>query len=115
MKTFIFSHLYERPVVVSATSVWERNFGAWARLIRDHGERPVPHFSDQSFLNFLFVKGHVPTASWPRELVVHVDWERAQDACLMHFPGDRKAHIARLQKVGARWSGAPAPSTTIES
>jgi len=32
--------------VASATSAWERNFGAWARAIRDHGDRPLPHLSD---------------------------------------------------------------------
>lgn len=86
-------------VVASATTTWEKNFGAWARLIRDHGDRPLPHFSDQSFLNLLFVKRTVPIAPWSRELIVHVDWERTPGACLLHFPGGRKQHIPRFQRL----------------
>jgi hypothetical protein len=88
-------------VVGSATTVWERNFGAWARLIRNHGDRAVPHYSDQSFLNLLFVKRTVPIACWSRELVVHQNWEQSPGACLLHFPGARKEHIPRFQKVPA--------------
>ncbi len=87
-------------VVASATTTWERNFGAWARLVRNHGDREVPHFSDQSFLNLMFLQRTVPIASWSRELIVHQNWEQTPGACLMHFPGSRKEHIPRFQKVG---------------
>jgi hypothetical protein len=91
-------------VVASATSTWQKNFGAWARAIRDHGDRPLPHFSDQSFLNLLFVKHTVPISSWSRDLIVHLDWEAQPGACLMHFPGRRKSNIPRFQKVGMPWA-----------
>ena len=87
-------------VVGSATTAWEKNFGAWARLIRKHGDRPVPHFSDQSFLNVLFLKRTVPITPWSRELIVHQHWEQTPGACLMHFPGGQKKHIPRFRKVG---------------
>ena len=87
-------------VVGSATTAWEKNFGAWARLIRKHGDRPVPHFSDQSFLNLLFLKRTVPITPWSRELIVHQNWEQTPGACLMHFPGGQKKHIPRFRKVG---------------
>ena len=90
--------------VASATTTWERNFGSWARLVRSHGGRPVPSLSDQSFLNLLFLKRTVPMATWSRDAIVHLNWDRSPDACLLHFPGGRKEHIPRFQKVGARWT-----------
>ena len=87
-------------VMASATTAWERNFGAWARLIRNHGDRPIPGLSDQSFLNLLLMKRRVPMTSWSRDLIVHQNWEQFPNACLLHFPGARKAEIPRFQKVG---------------
>lgn len=87
-------------VVASATSAWERNFGSWARLIREHGERPAPHFADQSFLNLLFLTKTVPIARWPRDVIVHQSWEeRLGAARLLHFPGARKAHMPQFRLV----------------
>ena len=86
-------------VVASSTTAWERNFGSWARLIRNHGDRRIPGLSDQSFLNLLLLQRRVPIASWSPALVVHQHWEQFPDACLLHFPGARKAHIRRFQKT----------------
>lgn len=87
-------------VVASRTSVWERNFGSWARLIRAHGDRPAPHFGDQSFLNVLRLKKSVPMSCWPRELIVHNNWDsRRNGAKLLHFPGDRKAFMPQYRMV----------------
>jgi hypothetical protein len=86
-------------VVASATTTWERNFGSWARLIANHGDRPTPHFADQSFLNLMFVNGTVPISSWPRGLIVHQNWDQWPDAFLLHFPGARKEHIREFQRV----------------
>ena len=86
--------------VGSATAVWERNFGSWARVIRGHGDRPPPHYGDQSFLNLLFLTHTVPMACWSRSLIVHKDWEtRLVGARLLHFPGARKQHMARFRMV----------------
>ena len=86
-------------VVASATSSWERNFGAWARLIRAHGDRPIPRQSDQSFLNLLYLKGSVPMACWPPEVIRHREWDHAAGARLLHFPGKRKQQMARYRLV----------------
>jgi hypothetical protein len=86
-------------VAASATQAWERNFGTWARLIRAHGNRPAPHWADQSFLNLLLLERTVPIARWPRELIVHREWDDAPGACLLHFPGTRKQQMASYQKV----------------
>jgi hypothetical protein len=86
-------------VVASATTTWEKNFGAWARLIRNHGDRPLPHLGDQSFLNLLLLNRTVPITPWSRKLIVHQNWEQTPDACLMHFPGRRREHMPRFQKV----------------
>jgi hypothetical protein len=86
-------------LVASASSTWERNFGAWARAIRAHGDRPLPRQADQSFLNLLFLEGTIPMASWPAELIRHRDWDQAVQARLLHFPGSRKAQMQRFRKV----------------
>jgi len=87
-------------VVASQTSVWERNFGSWAGLIRAHGDRPAPHFADQSFLNLLRLKGSVPMACWPRERIVHNNWDRRRDgATLLHFPGAGKQVMPQYRVV----------------
>ena len=87
-------------VVASATSAWEKNFGAWARAIRDHGDRPLPHLSDQSFLNLLYFKGTVDMCRWAPELILHRNWDTAVGARLFHFPCSRREHMARFQRVG---------------
>jgi hypothetical protein len=94
-------------VVASATSTWERNFGAWARLIREHGDRPLPHLADQSFLNLLYFKRTVPMARWPQEFIRHRDWDAAVGARLLHFPCSTRVHIDRYRKVGTP-EGQPA-------
>ena len=60
-----------------------------------------PSLGDQSFLNLLFLKRTVPITRWSRKLIVHQNWEQTPDACLMHFPGRRREHIPRFQKVRA--------------
>jgi hypothetical protein len=86
-------------VVASASRTWERNFGAWARVIRAHGNRPLPRQSDQSFLNLLRLTRAVPMACWPADLIRHRDWDRAGHARLLHFPGRRKEYMQRYRKV----------------
>jgi hypothetical protein len=86
-------------VVASATATWERNFGAWAALIRAHGDRPLPRQADQSFLNLLFLKRSVPIACWSSDVIRHRDWDRAGRARLLHFPGRRKQHMERYRRV----------------
>lgn len=86
-------------VVASATSAWERNFGAWARLIRAHGDGEPPYQADQSFLNLLVLKRTVPIVCWPPELIRHRDWDNAAGARLLHFPGRGKEHIPRYRRV----------------
>jgi hypothetical protein len=86
-------------VVASAASTWDRNFGAWARAIRDHGDRPIPHLADQSFLNFMYFKHTVPMMRWSPQLIRHRDWDTAVGACLLHFPCSRREHMHRHQKV----------------
>jgi hypothetical protein len=86
-------------VVASATSAWERNFGAWARLIRAHGDNEPPYQADQSFLNLLVLKRTVPVVCWPAEAIRHRDWDDAAGARLLHFPGRRKEHIPRYRLV----------------
>jgi hypothetical protein len=86
-------------VVASAAATWERNFGAWARAIRTHGDRPLPRQSDQSFLNLLLLNRTVPIACWPAELIRHRDWDQAVHARLLHFPGRRKEHMQKYRKV----------------
>jgi hypothetical protein len=80
-------------VVASATSTWEKNFGAWARVIQEHGDRPVPHLADQSFLNYLYLVRRVPMTRWSPELIRHRDWDTAVGARLLHFPCSRRAHL----------------------
>jgi hypothetical protein len=86
-------------LVASASSTWDRNFGAWADIIRAHGNRPQPRQADQSFLNLLFLKGSVPMACWPRDVIAHRNWDEAPHARLLHFPGRRKEHMQRYRKV----------------
>jgi hypothetical protein len=86
-------------VVASATSAWEKNFGAWARLIRAHGDREPPYQADQSFLNLLVLKRTVPIVCWPKELIRHRDWDTAQGAVLFHFPGRLKEQIPNYLRV----------------
>jgi hypothetical protein len=85
-------------VVASATSAWEKNFGTWARLIRDHGDRTPPHQADQSFLNLVRLKHAVPIESWQPEVIRHRDWGEP-GARLLHFPGRRKAHMQEYRRV----------------
>jgi hypothetical protein len=86
-------------VVASATSTWERNFGAWARAIRAHGTRPLPRQSDQSFLNLLLLNRAVPMACWPADVIQHRDWDQAVHARLLHFPGRRKEQMQQYRRV----------------
>jgi hypothetical protein len=88
-------------VVASKTSVWDQNFGAWARAIRAHGDRPLPHMSDQSFLNLIFFRQLVEMDRWPPRLIRHRDWDAAVGACLFHFPCSRREHMPRFRVVGA--------------
>ena len=87
-------------VVASATSTWEHNFGAWARVIRKHGDRPLPHMADQSFLNLLYLDQVVEMTRWPADAIRHRDWDRAIGARLLHFPCSRREHMHRYRKVG---------------
>jgi hypothetical protein len=87
-------------VVASATSAWERNFGGWARLIAAHGDRPLPHLADQSFLNLLYFRRTVPMARWPAEYIRHRNWDRAVGARLLHFPCAKRKDMQRFRKVG---------------
>jgi hypothetical protein len=82
-------------VVASATSTWDMNFGAWARVILDHGDRPIPRLSDQSFLNLLYLKRIVPMSRWSPDLIRHRDWDTAVGARLLHFPCSRREHMHR--------------------
>ena len=86
-------------VVASARSSWERNFGAWARAIREHGDRPLPRQFDQSFLNLLALRRTVPMARWAHDVIVHRDWDSAPNARLLHFPGKRKLQMEKYRKV----------------
>lgn len=86
-------------VVASATSEWERNFGAWARAIREHADGPLPHLADQSFLNLVYFKQKVPMACWPAELIRHRDWDSANGARLLHFPCSRRAQMLNYRRV----------------
>jgi hypothetical protein len=86
-------------VVASRTSAWEQNFGAWARAIRAHGDRPLPHMSDQSFLNLLYFDQIVPMERWSPELIKHKDWDTARNACLLHFPCSRRDQMPRYRIV----------------
>jgi hypothetical protein len=88
-------------VVASATSVWEQNFGTWARAISDHGDRPIPHLADQSFLNLLYLRGSVPMACWSNEWIRSRDWDSASGARLLHFPCSRRKYMLRYRKVGS--------------
>jgi hypothetical protein len=88
-------------VVASATSVWERNFGAWARAIRDHADRPLPHLADQSFLNLIYFTQGVDMCRWPPHLIRHRDWDTAAGACLLHFPCSRREHMLEYRIVEA--------------
>jgi hypothetical protein len=86
-------------VVASAAATWDRNFGAWAAVIRAHGDRPQPRQADQSFLNLLYLQRRIPIARWPAELIPHRDWDEAVHARLLHFPGRRKAQMQRYRRV----------------
>lgn len=86
-------------VVASATSAWQKNFGAWARLIRQHGDREPPIQADQSFLNLLVLKRLVPVVRWPEELIQHGNWDVARGARLLHFPGRRKHEMPQYRLV----------------
>jgi hypothetical protein len=85
--------------VASATSTWEKNFGAWARLIRAHGPRKIPRLADQSFLNLLYFTQRVPMVRWPAEAICHCDWEAATDARLLHFLCSRRVHMSSYRIV----------------
>jgi hypothetical protein len=87
-------------VVASRTSAWEHNFGAWARTIREHGDRPLPHMSDQSFLNLVYFNQIVDMERWSPELIKHQGWEAAPKACLFHFPCSRREQMPRYRIVG---------------
>jgi hypothetical protein len=92
-------------VVASATATWQLNFGRWARLILDHGDRPLPHLADQSFLNLLYFERLVPMTRWSPELIRHREWDTAVGARLFHFPCSRREHMPRFRMVrGARRS-----------
>jgi len=82
------------------TSVWEQNFGAWAGAIRRHGDRQLPHLSEQSFLNLLYFKQTVDLCRWQPQLIRHRDWDTAAGACLFHFPCSRREHMHRYRLVG---------------
>jgi hypothetical protein len=86
-------------VVASASTTWERNLGAWARAIREHGDRRMPRQSDQSFLNLLLLERTIPMARWSAESIRHRNWNEARQARLLHFPGRRKEHMQRYRKV----------------
>jgi hypothetical protein len=86
-------------VVGSATSAWRRNFGAWANVIREFRDRPVPRQADQSFLNLLWLRGTIPIARWSPREICHREWHHAAEARLLHFPGARKDQMARFRKV----------------
>ena len=86
-------------VVASATETWERNFGAWARLIENHGDRPLPHLADQSFLNLLYLERIVPMTRWSPALIKHQNWDTAVGARVFHFPCSRRPHLQRFVKV----------------
>jgi hypothetical protein len=89
-------------VVASATATWEKNFGAWAKLIVKHGDRPLPHLADQSFLNLLYLKGIVSMARWSPDLIRHRDWDSAPGARLLHFPCSRRPDLQRYVQVQRR-------------
>jgi hypothetical protein len=89
-------------VVASKTSVWERNFGAWARAIQQHGDRPLPHMSDQSFLNLIYFKQAVAMTRWSPKLIYHRDWDSARGACLLHFPCSRREQMPNYVVVPPR-------------
>jgi hypothetical protein len=86
-------------VVASATSTWQRNFGAWANVIREFGDRPVPRQADQSFLNLLWLRGTIPIARWSPGEICHRDWDHTAGARLLHFPGARKEQMERFRRV----------------
>lgn len=86
-------------VIACASAAWERHLSAWARAIQAHGNRPLPPLLDQSFLNLLWLKGTVPMACWPPELICHRDWDTAGGARLLHFPGRRKQEMQRFRVV----------------
>jgi hypothetical protein len=87
-------------VVASVTSAWENNFGGWARVIRNHGSRPLPHMADQSFLNLLYFERGVDMSRWAPELIRHKNWDTAVGARLLHFPCSRREHMHRFARVG---------------
>jgi hypothetical protein len=102
-------------VVASKTAVWEQNFGAWARMIRQHGNRPIPHLSDQSFLNLLYFEQTIAMCRWSPELIRHRDWDTADAACLFHFPCSRREHMARYQRVPRRQVDSPPSETHVRA
>jgi hypothetical protein len=86
-------------VVGSATSAWHRNFAAWAGVIREFGDRPMPRQADQSFLNLLWLRGTIPIARWSPQEICHREWHHAAAARLLHFPGARKDQMERFRRV----------------
>jgi hypothetical protein len=86
-------------VVGSAAETFEKNFGAWARVIEQHGNRELPHLADQSFLNLVYFKRIVPMTRWSPRLICHQHWETADSACLLHFPCSRRSQMQRFLKV----------------
>ncbi|HET7217934.1 MAG TPA: hypothetical protein VFJ02_07790 [Vicinamibacterales bacterium] len=93
-------------VVASAAATWEQNFGAWAQLIRAHGDRKIPRLADQGFLNLLYFTRRVPMSRWPFAAIRHSDWDTATGARLLHFPCAQRVHMSRYRRVPARRAAA---------
>jgi hypothetical protein len=89
-------------VVASAAETFEKNFGAWARVIEEHDDREIPHLADQSFLNLVYFKRLVPMTRWDPTLICHQNWEAAVGARVLHFPCSRRSEMQRFVKVRRR-------------
>ena len=84
---------------------WHQSMGAWAALIRRHGERPMPILGDQSFLNLLYMTGKAGIRLVEDGAVLHVRDERdmesgpAEEARVLHFPNPRKLAMMKQMSV----------------
>jgi hypothetical protein len=81
-------------------------------LIEGHGDRPLPHLADQSFLNLLYFERVVPMTRWSPTLIRHQNWDAAVGARLFHFPCSRRPHLQRFVKV-PRSAVRPEPAAQI--
>ena len=100
-------------LIASASDTFEKNFGAWARVMEEHGDRELPHLSDQSFLNLVYFKRIVPMARWSPTLIRHQKWETAVGACLLHFPCSRRPQLQNFVKVRKPEASALAPKRDV--